>query len=183
MVPTIGRRLPGRLAAIAVLLALCAPIAGAAAPRTGTYRATTSQCGTSAAAHPCYTFTLKIAKGRCVPFNGHATKAGYCVSFTYKAASSLAFADVTCPDGKTFQTQFNGPALPYLLPRSGILAWHADSGVTEGGKEVIEGVEKFTLKVSAGHVTGTLSDLTQENIGLEAPTCTTGTVTFTAKRL
>jgi hypothetical protein len=41
----------------------------------------------------------------------------------------------------------------------------------------------LSLTVKGSHVSGTLLNITQENIGLEPPTCTTGTVTFTAKRV
>ena len=181
-IPKQLRRLPGALAAMLLLLALNAAAADAASPKPGTYTATTSQCGSAAHAHPRYTFTIKIAKSRCLALGGRRKKAGYCVTFSYRDNSALVFADVTCPDSTTFQSQLDGPQIPLLLSPAGTLRFAANSAVTEAGKELVVGVQKLMLSVKGSHVSGTLSVLAQENIGDEPPTCTTGTVTFTAKR-
>ena len=164
------------------LLALTAT-ASASTPRTGSYKATTSQCGSTARPHPCYTFTIKIAKGRCFIQGRRGTHPGYCVSFSAKDNRALVFADVTCPDSSTFQSQIDGPGISLVLPSSGSLRFSSNSYVSEAGKELVVGVEKVNLSVRGSHISGTLSRLAQENIGLEPPTCMTGTVSFAAKRL
>jgi len=168
----------------AILLALLTGTAqaGATTPKPGSYRATTTQCGSAAAAHTCYGFTLKIAKGRCVAPGGTKKQAGYCVTFGHLTNGGMTFADVTCPDAREFQTFLIGPGIPYRLSPAGTLKFAQHSGVTEGGKEYVVGNEALTLSVKGAHVTGTLTDITQENIGLEAPHCTTGKVSFTAKK-
>ena len=164
------------------MLALTAT-AIASTPRTGTYKATTSQCGTTSGPHPCYTFTIKVAKGRCFVLGKRGTHPGYCVSFSAKDNAALVFADVTCPDARTFQSQIDGPGIPLLLSSSGSVRFSANAYVSEAGKELVVGVEKVSLAIKGSHISGTLTRLAQENLGLEPPACTTGTVTFTAKRL
>jgi hypothetical protein len=163
------------------VLAFSSP-APAATPKPGTYRATTSQCGSATLAHPCYAFSVKIAKGHCVAPGGSRKQAGYCVTFGRMANGGMTFADVTCPDSKTFQAFLIGPSIPYRLSSSGTLKFAEHSGVTEAGKEYVVGSETLTLSVKGSRLTGTLTDLTQESIGLEAPHCATGKVTFTARK-
>ncbi len=160
-----------------------ATAAAGATPKTGTYAARSTQCGSAALAHPCYTFTIKITKGRCFAIGDSAKRAGYCASFSHKDNSAMVFADVTCPDTTTFQSQIQGPEIPLRLSSAGSLRFSSHSGVTEAGKELVVAVEKITLTVKGSHVGGTLVRESQEHIGNEPPICTSGTVAFTAKRL
>jgi hypothetical protein len=170
------------LSACVVALSLALPgAASASAPHVGTYKATTKQCGTSAASHPCYAFRFKVAKGRCGSLQGHSLKRGYCVTFLDVSAFTVTPLDVTCPDGSTFASQFTGPLTKALLSPSATLHFSAHAGVEEDGKEIVEGREALTLDVKGTHASGTLSIDSQENIGLEPPECKSGPVAFTAK--
>jgi hypothetical protein len=169
------------LAPLALLLLTTA--AAGATPKTGTYAATSTQCGSGALVHPCYTFTIKISKGRCYALGGGAKRAGYCASFSHKDNPAMVFADVTCPDMTTFQSQIQGPEIPLRLSPAGSLRFASHSGLTEAGKDLVVAVEKVTLTVNGSHVGGTLLRESQEHIGNEPPICTSGTVAFTARRV
>jgi hypothetical protein len=167
------------LAAAALLAA--SPALATTTPKPGTYQATTNQCGTLAAPHPCYTFRFKISRGRCPLPLGHVIKRGYCLTTIGVSVGTLVSLDVTCPDSQTFASPLLGPLNKLLLSPTGSLKYSSHSGVEEGGKEFVEGRESLTLFLKGGHGTGTLTLLAQENIGLETPQCTSGNVKFTAK--
>jgi hypothetical protein len=155
----------------------------AATPRTGSYSATTSQCGSPALPHSCYAFAFRIAKGRCSAPGSRRVRTGFCVTFIQRLQrTTMVYADVTCPDSKEFAAQFTGPSGSYLLSRTGSLRFSQDSSVTEEGKQFVVGVEKLSLNVNGSRATGSLSTLVQEQLGLEPPQCSSGTVSFTAKR-
>ena len=175
------RLLGSIVAALLAALLTASPASAAPAPKPGTYKATTNQCGTAAAPHPCYTFRFKISRGRCPLPLGHVNKKGYCLTTIGISIGTLLNLDVTCPDGRTFASALLGPLNKMLLTPSGSLKYSSHSGVEEGGKEIVEGRESFNLVLKGGHGAGTLTLLAQENLGLEAPQCTSGTVKFTAK--
>ena len=155
----------------------------AATPRTGTYSATTSQCGSSAFPHSCYAFSFRIAKGHCSAPGSRHVRSGFCVTFIQRLqGTTMVYADVTCPDSKEFATQFTGPSGSYLLSPTGSLRFSQDKSVTEEGKQFVVGVEKLSLSVKGSRATGSLSTLVQEQLGLEPPQCSSATVSFTAKR-
>ncbi|HEY1833221.1 MAG TPA: hypothetical protein VGG08_02195 [Solirubrobacteraceae bacterium] len=173
-----------RVSSVAFLAALSLAIpvaASAAAPHVGTYKATTKQCGTSVAPHPCSTFRFKLAKTRCASPTGHIVKRGYCVTFLDESPFTVTSLDVTCPDGTTFASQLIGPLTKVLLSPSATLHFSAHSSVEEEGKEIVEGREALTLIMKGTHASGTLSIDSQQHIGAEPPECKSGAVAFTAK--
>lgn len=168
-------------ALVALALVEAGP-ANAAGPKTGTYRATTNQCGTALLPHPCYTFTFKLAKGRCV--DGHHYAHGLCLAVHHEVSGTMVKVDVSCPDGRTFPSEIIGPEVSPLLSPSGSIKFKAKGGATEAGREVIFDVETLAITVKGSKATGTLSVLTEEELGTIAPPqCTSGPVTFTAKRI
>lgn len=169
------------LVALASTLTVAAQ-AQASTPKTGTYKATTTQCGISAAPHPCYSFTFKVAKGRCA--NGRRYTHGLCLTVHHETSGYLTKLDVTCPDGTTFPSQIIGPEVSPLLSSKGSIKFKSTAGTTEAGKEIVSDVEAMTLSIKGSKASGTLSLLTQESIASTAPPqCLSGAVTFTAKRI
>jgi hypothetical protein len=169
------------LVALVFVLALAAQ-AQASTPKTGTYKATTTQCGTSATPHPCYSFTFKLAKGRCA--NGRHYTRGLCVTVHHETSGYLTKLDVSCPDGTTFPSQIIGPEVSPLLSSQGSIKFKSTAGTTEAGEEIVSYVEAMTLSIKGSKASGTLSLLTQESIASTAPPqCSSGAVTFTAKRI
>jgi hypothetical protein len=156
--------------------------AQALTPKTGTYKATTTQCGTSAAPHPCYSFTFKLAKGRCA--NGSRYTHGLCITVHHETSGYMTKLEVTCPDGLTFPSQIIGPEVSPLLSSKNSIKFKSTAGTTEAGKEIVSYVETMTLSIKSSKASGTLSLLTEESIGSTAPPqCSSGPVTFTAKRI
>jgi hypothetical protein len=181
--PAASRLIRPLLAIVALASTLTlATQAQASTPKSGTYKATTTQCGTSAAPHPCYSFTFKLARGRCA--NGHHVAHGLCVTVRHETSGFMTKLDVTCPDGTTFPSQIIGPEVSSLLSPKNSFKFKSSGGATEGGKEIIFDVEAMTLSIKGSKASGTLSLLTEESIGDTAPPqCSSGSVTFTAKRI
>lgn len=165
-----GVRMPAlKTLAVASLTIVAVGVTPAAAkqtgPRTGPYKATGAVA-----------FDFTVQKDLCRLKGGKQSR-GYCL--TGKTDLKLL---VDCPDGTGYQPDYEDfLALPYQakIPKNGKLNWKAESFFANGD---LAGTSRLFMKVKRNGTAKGWAQLDVVTTWGTPATCTTGKLTFTAKR-
>lgn len=148
-----------------LVLAGVSPAAAKGGPRTGTYQATGG-----------IEFRFTVTKEQCRLPKGKLVS-GYCLT-----GIDDPKATVDCPAGEGYQPDYQDyPSFPYLtkIPKNGKITWNATTYFANGEEA---GKSYFSIKVKRNGTAKGWVQLDRVSTWGTPTTCSTGKLTFTAKR-